>query len=76
MNKNVPFVIAHHSSLKIIGKVINQILYILCMNEEVKSVFTPAPTIFFCRVRKLSRYLVRAKLYPLKRTVGSVKCKG
>ena len=46
------------------------------MNEEVKSVFTPAPMISFRSVRKLSNYLVRAKLYPLERTVGSVQCKG
>ena len=46
------------------------------MNEEVKSVFTPAPMISFRSARKLSSYLVRAKLYPLERTVGSVQCKG
>ena len=73
--RNVSFVITYHSSLKIIGKIINQILHILCMNEDFKSVFTPAPMIFFCKARKLSRYLVWAKLYPLKRTAGSVKCK-
>ena len=31
--------------------------------------------IFFRRARKLSSYLVRAKFYPLERTVGSVQCK-
>ena len=46
------------------------------MNEEVKSVFTPAPMISFRSTRKRSSYLVRAKLYPLERTVGSVQCKG
>ena len=30
----------------------------------------------FHSARKLSSYLVRAKLYPLERTVGSYKCKG
>ena len=45
------------------------------MNEDVKNVFTPAPT-SFRSARKLSSYLVRAKLYPLERTVGSVQCKG
>ena len=32
--------------------------------------------ISFRSARKLSSYLVRAKLYPLEKTVGSVKCKG
>ena len=74
--KGVPFVITYHSSLKNIGRIINQNLCILYMNEDVKSVFTPAPMISFRSARKLSSYLVRAKLYPLEITVGSVQCKG
>ena len=46
------------------------------MNKDVKNAFTPAPMISFRSARKLSSYLVRAKLYPLERTVGSVQCKG
>ena len=46
------------------------------MNEDIKNVFTPAPMNSFCSARKLSSYLVRAKLYPLERTVGSFQCKG
>ena len=46
------------------------------MNEDVKNVFTPPPMISFRSARKLSSYLVRAKLYPLERTIGSVQCKG
>ena len=46
------------------------------MNEYVRSLFTLAPMIQFRSVRKLSSYLVRAKLYPLERTIGSVQCKG
>lgn len=43
------------------------------MNEDVKSLFTPAPMISFRTARKLSSYLVRATLYPLERTVSSVQ---
>ena len=46
------------------------------MNKDVKSVFTLTPMISFRSGRKLSSYLVRAKLYPLERTVDSVQCKG
>ena len=46
------------------------------MNEDVKSVFTQAPMISFHSARKLSSYLVSAKLYSLERTIGSVQCKG
>ena len=46
------------------------------MNEDFKNVFTLAPMISFHSVRKLSSYLVRAKLYPSERTISSVQCKG
>ena len=40
-------------------------LYILYLDKEVKKVFSPAPIVSFKSARKLSSYLVRAKLYPL-----------
>ena len=46
------------------------------MDQEVKKVFTPKPMFSFRSARKLSSYLVRAKLYPVKRKVGSSECKG
>ena len=44
------------------------------MNQEVKNVFTPGPIVSYRSARKISSYLVRAKLYPLERKVGSEKC--
>ena len=41
------------------------------MDEEVN----PGPMVSFRSVRKVSSYLVKAKVYPLERTVGSFKCK-
>ena len=73
--KGVAFVITYHSSLKNLGKTINQNLSILHMNEEVKSLFTLAPMISLRYARRLSSYLVWAKTYPLERTVGSVDFK-
>ena len=35
------------------------------MDQETKNVFTPGPMITFPSERKLSSYLVRAKLYPI-----------
>ena len=43
------------------------------MDKEVKKVFPVAPIVSFKSSRKLSSYLVRAKLYPLQRTVRSFK---
>ena len=44
------------------------------MNDEVKRVLTPKPLISFRSSSKISGYLVRAKLYPIERTVGSFRC--
>ena len=44
------------------------------MDKEVKKVFPVAPIVSFKSAWKLGSYLVRAKLYPLERTVGSFKC--
>ena len=74
--KGIPIVIAYYPNLNNIGRIINQNLHILYINGDAKSVFTPAPMIAFRSSRKLSSYLVRAKLYPLERTVGSVQYKG
>ena len=46
------------------------------MDQEVKRTFTPQPMVSYRRVRKLSGYLVRAKLYSIERKVGSCKCNG
>ena len=46
------------------------------MNDEVKKAFSPGPMVSILGVRKLSSYLVRAKLYPLERSIGSFKYNG
>ena len=45
------------------------------MNEELKYLFTPGPMVSFRTSRKISSSLVRAKLYPLERLVGSFNFK-
>ena len=52
---------------------------ILYQDETVKRVFTPFPMVSYRNARKLSSYLVHAKLYPLKRKrdcykFGSSRC--
>ena len=48
--------------------------HLLYQDESVKQVFTPPPMVSYHSARKLSSYLVRAKLYPLERKRGSYKC--
>ena len=44
------------------------------MDQEAQRFFMPDSIITFHSARKLSSYLVRAKLFPLERAVGSWKC--
>ena len=74
--KGVPLVVTYHPGLKNINQIINKNLHLLYIDQKVKKLFTPKPMVSFRSARKLSSYLVRAKLYPLKRKVGSFECKG
>ena len=75
VEKDVLLVVTYHSLLKSIGKIIYDNLYLLYMNEELKHFFTSGPMVSFRSSRKISSYLVRTKLYPVEREVGSFNCK-
>ena len=53
---------------------LEQLEHLLYQNESVKGVFNPPSMVSYDNARKLSRYLVRAKLCPLERKRGSYKC--
>ena len=63
----IPLVITYHPLLKSFSKFIN---------KQVKKTFTPGPMVSFWGTQKVIGYLVRLKLYPQQRYVGSFKCKG
>ena len=67
-------VVMYHPRLKALSKIIHENRNLLYMNDEVKDTFTPRLMVSFRTSQKLSSYLVRAKLYPLERTLGSRKC--
>ena len=75
-SKGVTFVVTYHPLLKSFQSLINKHLNILYLDENAQEVFMPGPMVTFCSSRKLSSYLVRAKLYPLERATGSCKCHG
>ena len=60
--KYIPCVVTYHPQLKNLGRIINQNIYLLNMNEETKKVFSPRPMVPFRSSRKISSYLVRATL--------------
>ena len=74
-SQGLPFVVTYHPSLNCLSRIIKDNLNILYMKREAKAVFSPGPTVSFRSAPKISSYLVRVKLYPLERFVGSRKCK-
>ena len=72
--KAIPFVMTYHPKLNSLKEIILKYLDLLYTGDKVKRVFTHKPMISFRRARKVSKYLVRAKLYLTERIVGSCKC--
>ena len=71
----IPFVVIYQPSLSCLNRIIKNNLNILYMSCETKAVFSPELMVSFRSARRFSSYLVRAKLYPLERFVGSRQCK-
>ena len=72
----IPLVTTYHPRLKDLSSLIKRNLQYLYADQEVKKVFTPAPFFPFRSARNLKSFLVRSKVYPLDRKVGSEKCNG
>ena len=74
--KGIRLVMTYQSLLKSLSSIVNNNIYLLHMDQEIKRTFTPQPMVSYWSARKLSNYLVRGKLYPIERKVGSCKCNG
>ena len=73
---DVLLIVTYHPSLNCLSKIFRENLYItylLYMNDHVKRV-SSSKLISFRNAKKLSSYLVRAKIYPFERSGGSYKC--
>ena len=60
--KGVPLAVTYHPSLNKLNKIIIDKLHLLHRHKEVKETFPIRPMVSFVCARKLSSYLVRAKL--------------
>ena len=77
MNKSkngVSFIVTYHPYLNSVYCIIRENLYLLNMDQRVKELFSSQLMVSFRSARKLGSYLVRAKFYPLERSLGSYKC--
>ena len=72
--QGVPFVATYHPKLKDLGKLIEKLQLFLYSDSEVKRVFSPTPVVSYRSSRKIKDYIVRSKLYPIERKVGSFRC--
>ena len=72
----VPFVVTYYANFKNLSFLIHNNQQFLYVDPDTKRVFTSAPFIFFRTDRNLKSFLVRSKVYPLERKVGSAKCNG
>ena len=77
--KDVLFVVRYHPILQALKNIIKRNLIKRNLNwlyadNEVKNLFSLRSMVSFRYARKLSSYLVRAKVFPLERKVGSCTC--
>ena len=63
--KGIPLVVIYHPLLKSLSSIVSNNIYLLHLDQEAKSTFTPQPMVSYRNARKLRSYLVRAKLYPV-----------
>ena len=57
--------------LQVLNGIIKRKLNWLYADNVVKNLFSPGSIVYFWGVRKLSTYLVKTKVYPLERKIGS-----
>ena len=71
--KGIPFAVTIHPKLTFLARKIKELSKYLHIDLEVKAALTPTPMVSFRSAKKIKDYLVRAKLYPLERDLGSRK---
>ena len=75
-DKGLCLVATYHPLFQSIDRIFRRHLDLLYIDQKIERVFTTGPMPSFCSARKISSYLVRAKLYPLEQCVCFFKCGG
>ena len=71
----ISLVVTYNPAFKSLSQVIRKNFQLLYLEEQVKKLFLPAPFVSLRSTRNLKSYLVKSKIYPVERKVGSEKCK-
>ena len=74
MKNGIPLAVTYSPAFRNLSATLQNNFNILYSEEEVRTVFTASPFVAYRSARSLKNFLVRSKVYPLERTVGSSKC--
>ena len=74
VQSGIPLVLPYNPVFRNLSTTLRKNFNILYSDAEVRTVFTQSPFVTYRSARNLTSFLVRSKVYPLKRTVTSSKC--
>ena len=72
LRKKVAVVTYHPLLIKVTSRIQRKV-YLLYLNQEVKSIFTPMSIVSFRSTSRIISYCLRGKLYPLNKSIGFEK---
>ena len=73
MENAIPLVVTYNLAFSNLPVALRKNFNILYSDAEVRTVFTPSPFVTYRSAQNLKSFLVRSKVYPSERTVGSSK---
>ena len=71
IESRIPLAVTYNPPLRNLSKTLQKNFNILHSDAEVRTVYMPSPFFAYRSVRNFKSFLVRSKVYPLERTVGS-----
>ena len=74
VESGIPLVVTYNPAFRNLSTTLRKNFNILCSDAEIRKIFTLSPFVAYRSARIFKSVLVRSKVYPLERTVGSSKC--
>ena len=71
VESGIPLVVTYNPAFRNLSTTLRKNFNILCSDAEIRKIFTPSPFVAYRSARIFKSVLVRSKVYPLERTVGS-----
>ena len=74
IESGIPLVVTYNPAFSNLSTALRKNFNILYSDAEIRMAFTPSSFVAYRSAQNLKSFLVRSKVYPLERTVGSSKC--